>query len=116
MAAGIPEGKPVVLTHRQWVILQQAVLALRHAIAAQQLQRQGEDGSLWAWEDADGPTPTGDEFGELYRAVHGMQRQGKPGTPKTVVCHACQDRPGFDGLGRRCKTCEGKGVRVDGVW
>jgi len=24
-------------------------------------------------------------------------------------CPHCQDRPGFDGLGRVCKTCKGKG-------
>lgn len=28
---------------------------------------------------------------------------------ETARCASCQDRPGFDGLGRRCKACAGTG-------
>lgn len=30
------------------------------------------------------------------------------------ICPNCHDRPGFDGLGRTCKTCKGNGISPDG--
>lgn len=56
-----------------------------------------------------------DENGEVY--LHDMT-EDVDGVPKPVhyaACPNCQDRPGFDGLGRTCKTCKGSGrVVVEG--
>ena len=116
MNQGIPDGQPVVLSHREWVILQQAVLVLHNSIRQMEQQRRGEGSSLTLWEESDGPLPTAEEFSKLHKRVLTMPRDGTPGSPKMVACPKCQDRPGYDGLGRTCKGCNGKTVVQQGTW
>lgn len=106
MSQGIPDGEPVVLTHRQWVILQQLTSLTLDAL----------DRDDMAWAESAGPVPTAQEIVELSSVVGTMQRKGKPGTPKTVRCPDCQDNPGVNGLGQKCRKCNGQGEYVRGVW
>jgi hypothetical protein len=47
-----------------------------------------------------------------FHAVYTLSRCLFPdGFPVTENCDKCQDRPGFDGLGRECKTCKGTGQK-----
>ena len=57
-------------------------------------------------------TLTEQERALVVQALQEKQRDDK-NTSRLLTnkpCQHCQDRPGYDGLGRTCKTCEGKGT------
>lgn len=98
----------MILTYREWVTLQQALVDYRDELE--------KDHESVAWDRDDGDVPSTAEIDTLAEKVGRMRHEGKPGTPKKVRCPACQDRPGVDGLGRPCKKCKGQGTVVDGTW
>ncbi len=76
-------------------------------VTVQRLPRKGEE-RIPKWDDGVfvfDPT----QFGANVRTR-------LEGSPRLRDCPSCQDRPGFDGLGRECKTCKGKGIVVGGTW
>ncbi len=47
-----------------------------------------------------------------FNTVYNLGRVLFPsGFPIVEPCDKCQDRPGFNGLGKPCKTCKGSGMK-----